>query len=196
MILTANEKCVLRFLAVSITKEMSMNDVGRACGVSSGGAFKILTKLEKEGVLKAKSISNIKIYSLDFQNEKTARVLELALIPDSFEERVKLRMEDLKLLKTLTEACILFGSYVTTKKKPGDLDVLFVLDRKNFGAYKQTLVKVQDITPVKIHDVVQTTLDLEQNLKKNDMIIIPALKNGIVLWGFDILVQVIKNACR
>jgi len=194
MILTLNEKCMLRLLATTIGKNMSMNEIGKECGVTSGGAYKILTKLEKEGVLKATPIANIKSYKLDFKNEKTARVLELALMPEALERRVKLRAEDMIQLKAVTKACVLFGSYITTKKEPRDLDVFFVLERKNFEAYKQALSKVQDITPVKIQDVVQTTDDVLQNLKKSDPIVVAALREGIALWGFDVLVQVIKNA--
>lgn len=194
VILTANEKCVLRLLATSIGKDMSINDIGKASSVTSGGAYKILTKLEKESVLKATRIANIKAYKLDFSNAKTARVLELALMSDHFEERVKLRAEDLKPLNGITTACIFFGSYITMKKEPGDLDVLFVLERTNFEAYKHALTKVQDITPVKIQDVVQTESDLEQNLKKGDPIVIAALRKGVVLWGFDVLVRVIQRA--
>lgn len=194
MILTMNEKHVLRFLAASTGKDYSINDIAKTCKLTPNGAHKLLAKLEKEALLKAKPIANIKAYGLDFESEKTARVLELAFMPDALEGRVKLRAEDLKQLKAVTKACILFGSYITTKKEPGDLDVLFVLERKNFEAYKQALSKVQDITPVKIQDVVQTTDDVEQNLKKSDPIVVAALREGIVLWGFDVLVQVIKNA--
>ncbi|VVB81273.1 Uncharacterised protein [uncultured archaeon] len=193
MILTANEKGVLRLLASSAGKNLSMNEIGKACGVSSGGAYKILTKLGKEGILKVENIANIRAYRLDFESEKTSRVLELALMSDSLEGRVRARAEDLKALKTVAKACILFGSYITTKKEPGDLDVLFVLERKNFEAYKKALAKVQDIVPVKVQDVVQTGDDLRNNLKNNDPIVVEALRNGVVLWGFDVLVQVMKN---
>ena len=58
----------------------------------------------------------------------------------------------------------------------------------------KALAKVQDITPVKIHDIVQTINDLQQNLKKSDTIVTEALHKGIALWGFEIIVQAIKNA--
>ena len=194
MMFTRNEKRVLQFLATSLGKDHSINDVAKACGIAPNGAYKILIKLEKEGVLKVKKIANIKSYTLNFEHEKTARVLELALMPDALEGRIKARAGDLQLLKPLTQACVLFGSYITAKQKPGDLDILFVLKRTNFGKYKQALAKVQDIVPVKIQDVVQTSEDATQNLKKNDPIMTDALRHGVVLWGADVLVQVIKHA--
>ena len=194
MILTENEKRVLRFLAANVARDYSINDVAKACGITPNGAHKMLTKLEREGVLNAKQIANIKAYKPDFENEKTSKVYELAFMPDELQGRVKLRAEDLKQLRVVTKACILFGSYITAKQKPGDLDALFVVDGGSFESYKKTLARVQDITPVKIHDIVQTTSDLQQNLKKSDPIVTEALHKGIALWGFEIIVEAIKNA--
>ena len=152
MILTVNEKHVLLFLAVSTRKNYSINEIAKACKLTPNGVHKLLAKLEKEDILKASKIANIKAYKLNFESEKTVRVLELALMSDAIEGRVKLRKEDLKPLKAVTKACVLFGSYITTKKEPRDLDILFVLEKRNFEAYKRVLSKVQDITPVKIQD--------------------------------------------
>jgi len=196
MILTKNEKRVLRWLATSIGEDHSINDIAKTVALTPNGAYKMLTKLEKEGMLRAKPIANIKAYKLDFEGEKTMRVLELALMPDRVEGRAKARADDLKPLKAVTAACVLFGSYITAKQKPGDLDVLFVLERTNFETYKQALAKVQDSTPVKIQDVVQTHEDLECNLKKHDPIVTEALRNGIVLWGFDVLVEAVKHVSQ
>ena len=196
MILTENEKRVLRFLAANAAMDYSINDVAKACGITPNGAHKMLTKLEREGVLRAKQIANIKAYKPDFENEKTSKVYELAFMPDTLEGRVKLRLEDLKQLKMATRACILFGSYITAKQKPGDMDALFIVEKDKFESYKKTLAKVQDITPVKIHDIVQTINDLQQNLKKSDPIATEAMHKGLALWGFDTIVKVIKNAAE
>ena len=131
-----------------------------------------------------------------FENEITSRLLELALIPSELEERVKSRLKDVQQLKSITKACVFFGSYITSKRNPRDLDVLFIVSKSKFSFYKKILEEVRDISPVKIHDIVQTTDDLLQNLKKNDVIVTEALRNGLVLWGFEIVVQVIKNASR
>lgn len=192
MILTTKEKRVLRFLAISM-QDLSINDLAKACNLAPSGAHKVLKKLEKEGVVKAKNIANIISYKLDFKGDNTESVLHIAFVPSELEGRIKLRSQDLRPLKETTHVCILFGSYITTKEKPGDLDVLFVLEKTNFEAYKQALSKAKDLIPIKIQDVIQATEDLEQNLKKGDPVIVSILRNGIVLWGFDVLVQVIKN---
>lgn len=194
--LTLNEKRVLRFLATSIGDDYSINRVAKACGLTPNGAFKLLVKLQREDVLIVKAIANIKSYRLNVKNEKAIRVLELAFMPVSLEGRVKARESDLSALRVVAQACILFGSYITTKKEPGDLDVLFVLDPKEFKEFKKVLAKVRDIVPVKVQDVVQTHYDLRENIKRKDPVVMEALHNGVVLWGFDVIVKAIKHVPR
>ncbi len=199
MILTLNEKRVLRFLATSPNRDYSINGIAKACGITPNGAHRLLNKFHMLGILEPEHIANIKSYKLDFseeKKEKTMRILELAFTIDILEGRIKPRKLDLASLKDRTEACILFGSYITTKQKPNDLDILFVLKQKDFVEFKRGLAKAQDIIPLKIHEVIQTEDDLRQNLKKGDPLVIEALRNGIVLWGEDILVKVVKDAVR
>lgn len=119
--------------------------------------------------------------------------MELALSSKIAKKRIKYRIEDLKPLEKITNACVLFGSYTGEKKEPNDLDVLFVFNKKDYKKYKEILNNVREICPVKIHDVIQTKEDLTNNMKKQDKIIMNILENGVVLWGQDILVKVFKN---
>lgn len=193
MILTHNEKTILRVLAVK-QEQYSLNSLAKVCKVSPAGAYKIVKKLETEGILHAKRVGNMKTFMLNFDSEKTARVLELAFIPEKLLGRIFQRAEDLKPLKEVTKVAIIFGSYITKKENPDDLDVLFVLEKENFEMYKQKLITVRNITPIKIQDIVQTEEDIIENLKKTDPVIVNALKEGIVLWGFDSITKVLKNA--
>ncbi len=191
---TANQRRVIRFLATSISKDHSINDIARECKLAPNGAYRILAKFKKIGVFKVKSIANIRSYSLNFDSEKTRPLLELAFTPDPLGGRIKARAEDIQRLKTTTKACILFGSYITQKEKPSDLDILFVLEKEDYQCFKDTLEKVQDVTPIKIQDIVQTSEDLKSNLKKGDLIVLVALQRGIVLWGSNVLAEIVKNA--
>src|SRR3989338_8454547 len=117
--LTKNEKKVLRLLLTAFNRERSINNIAKECSLAPNGAYKILKKLEKEGILKEKNIANIKSYKINFDNEKTANILELAMIPE-LEGRLKFRLEDFKALKGITKSCIIFGSYINLKKQPND----------------------------------------------------------------------------
>ena len=190
--LTKNEKKVLRLLLTAFNRERSINNIAKECSLAPNGAYKILKKFEEEGILKAKHIANIKSYSINFDDEKTDNILELALMP-KLEGRIKYRLEDLKGLKEITKACILFGSYIDLKKEPHDIDILFVIDRNNFKQYKKRLADIEDIVPAKIHDVLQTEEDLKNNIANKDKVILQILRAGIIFWGIKTIIKVIKN---
>lgn len=190
--LTKNQKKVLRLLFTAFDRQYSINNIAKECKLAPNGAYKILKKFEEEGILKAKHIANIKSYSINYDDEKTENILELALT-SKLEGRIKYRLEDFKELKEITKACILFGSYMNLKKEPHDLDVLFVIDNENFKEYKRRLADVKDIVPAKIHDVLQTKKDLKNNIANKDKVILQILMKGVILWGRKTIINVVKN---
>jgi predicted nucleotidyltransferase len=194
--LTQNEKKVLRLIFSGIKDELSINQIAKACGLSPNGAFKMLRKFEKEGIMSYKTVANTKIYCLDFMNEKTKNILKLALIQDSFSKKIKYRLEDLMPLKSQTKACILFGSYIEPEKRPDDLDILFILNKSQFPDFKRISKKVYDTLPLKVHDALQTEDDFEKNLIKKDQVILSALRNGIILWGNDSIIELVEHATK
>lgn len=178
-------------LFASLGEPYSINQIARECNLSPNGAFKILKKFEREGILKARKIANVSSYFLDFDSEKTKSVLKLALVP-RLEGRVKFRAEDLEKLKEIVKICIIFGSYATNKENPNDLDVMFVFDSKNFNKFKEISKRIFQTIPIKVHEVIQTEKDLANNLKKNK-ISFEILRSGVVLWGYDKLIKIVEN---
>ncbi len=83
IVLTINEIKVVKYLLAHFSSESSINMVAKECHLSPNGAYKILKKLEKENILIHKKIANVKSFSLNFESEKTALVLQLALIMDA-----------------------------------------------------------------------------------------------------------------
>ena len=192
MILTENEKKVLRLLLAFYDTEFSINQIAKECGLSPNGALKILKKLEREQVLIPKKIANIKSYRINFMSEKADFILELALMPE-LDTKLMYRLKDFEELKQIAGACILFGSYLRQKNQPNDLDVLFVLDRKNYKGYKKQLENIKQIVPAKIHDIIQTEEDFKKNIKNKDKIINEILNKGVVLWGYKLIWGAVKD---
>ena len=189
---TNNENRVLRRILMSFGEDYSINEIARSCSLAPNGAFKILRKFERQGVLKPKKIANIVSYKINFEDNKTKNILGLSLIPD-LEGKLKFRMEDLKELKETTEIGVIFGSYTQEKKQPNDLDILIVVNERKYPKYKLISRKVYQTIPIKVHEVIQTEEDLRKNIKKKDKVIIDILKNGVILWGQDKLIDVIKD---
>jgi len=173
-------------------EDYSINYISKECNLAPNGAMKILRKFERLGVLRVKKVANISSYKINFDNPRTKSMLELALIPE-IAGRVKFRMEDLILLKEITEICIIFGSYIEEKKNPNDLDIFFVIKEKNFEEYNELSKKIYKTIPVKVQDVLQTEEDLRKNIVKHDNVIIEIFRKGVILWGQDKLIKLIEN---
>jgi len=193
--LTENEKKVLRVLLYAFGNIYSINQIAKECDITPNGALKILKKLEREGVLKFETIANIKSYSLNFENEKTKNILKLALIPE-LKGRIKFRSDDLGSLKKFVSACVIFGSYVDLKKEPNDIDLFFIIDRRKFNEYKKESSIIYKTMPIKVHDVIQTEKDAIGNIKRKDKVVLDIFKTGIILWGYDKIINVIENGCK
>jgi hypothetical protein len=192
--ITENEKKVLRFLLANFSEDYSINEISGRCKLAPNGAFKILKKFELREILVPKKVANIKSYKINFNSPEAIKFLELILMPEYKEKRVKFRREDLKPLEEITQLCIVFGSYISKKEAPNDLDVLFVFKKKDYDRYHSILAKVKSTIPVKVHDVIQTKSDLEENIKTelNKKII----QDGEVLWGQEFLINLIKDVTK
>lgn len=190
--LTENEAKILKMLLTAFGEEYSINHIAKQCRMAPNGAFKILRKLEKEGILESKQISHIKSYKLNFDSEKTKSIVEIALYSD-IKGRIKFRYDDLKPLKDIAAACIIFGSYIDMKKEPNDLDIMFIIEKDKFKAYKEALKAVYPAMPIKVHDVLQTEEDIKKNILNKDKTIIQILRTGIILWGHKKIVEVIGD---
>jgi predicted nucleotidyltransferase len=190
--ITKNESKVLRMLLMAFGEDYSINHISRECSLAPNGALKILRKFEKLGVLKVKKIANINSYKINFENQKTKSIFELALIND-LSGRIKFRMEDLKPLRDVSEICILFGSYIEDKEKPNDIDLFFMINEKDFNKYKELSKKIYQTMPLKVQDVLQTEKDLNKNISNKDKVIIDIFRKGVILWGNDKIIKILEN---
>lgn len=190
--MTCNEKKVLRFLLANFDSDYSINEISKHCSLSPNGAYEMLKKFEKKGVLMHKQIANARSYKINFSNLEAEKTLELSLMPDYQKPKIKYRHADLKDLEKISKLCIIFGSYLT-KKEPNDIDILFVIKKADYKKYSELLEKIKQSIPFKVHDIIQTKEDLIKNIKKQDKIIKEILANGTVLWGHGFFIEVIKN---
>ena len=194
--ITTNEKKVLRFLLVNFAKDYSINEIAKRCSLAPNGAYEILKKFEEKGVLSPKKISNVKSYKINFISKEAIKLLELMLIPNYKEDKISYRYNDLKPLEEISSLCIIFGSYLTQKEKPNDIDVLLVIKKENYRKYSKILEKVKRTLPIHLHDIIQTKEDLSKNIKKREKIILKAISEGLILWGHEFLIEVIKNVAE
>ena len=88
---------------------------------------------------------------------------------------------------------ILFGSILNNPKEAKDIDILAVVNKKNFNAVEEIIIKVQQTQLKKIHVIDLTEREFGQELKKTSKAYIDALRKGIILYGQDNLIQFMKE---
>ena len=177
-----NTAKLMRFLLRDMSKYgYNVNQVARHLKISVGSSFKILKELEKNKIVNAESIGNAVNYNLNLENPETSKICELLLLEEKRQLNgyPKIYSEFLQEFKK-AELIILFGS-VLTKKEFNDVDVLFVTNK-----FKEVNDFCLELSKIRTKPVVPLILKKEA--------ILSLVKEGIILKGESVFIEVIKNA--
>lgn len=191
--LTENEAKTIEFLIRNFSKEYNINQLAKELNISPGGMFKILKKLEKQKFLTEKKLGNNIFYKINYNSQDALDACVFALTEKRTTPYIRAWMKDLEKLKPETELAILFGSILKKDKKAKDIDILLVFDKKKLKNVENLIDRINRIKSKKIHAVYQTKEDLIKNIRKQDRAILEEIRTGIILWGRDFLVGVIKD---
>lgn len=190
-----NESRIMRFLLRNHAKPgFNINTIAKTLGISVGSAFKILKGLEKKGITSVEKLGNACFYSLSLGNEETAKICELLLIEEKrhLAGHARLYAEDIKKFDR-AELIVMFGS-VLRKKEFNDVDALFVT-----GKAKDVSQFCLGISKTRTKPVVPLILKKEdaiRELKEGKGVMQTIIKEGIVLRGESVFVEIIRNAYR
>ncbi|OGI64484.1 hypothetical protein A2642_01820 [Candidatus Nomurabacteria bacterium RIFCSPHIGHO2_01_FULL_39_10] len=194
MVLTQNEQKVISYLFHHYREQLSINGLAKKTNITPKGTHKILLKLQQDGLVIKKTIANANIYLLNFQNEKTQDivqyVLKSTLSPNSY---VKVLQKDLEPLYKVTNAVILFGSTLHKGMQAQDIDLLIILNKNKLSLIQSTIKEIKKIIPKKIHPIFQTTQDIQQNIQKQDPVLLNALQKNFILKGHNLIYSIIKH---
>ena len=169
----------------------NINQIAKLNKISVGSAFKILKDLEKDKIIIKKEISNASHYKLNFDNPETIKLCELLLLSEkrNLKGHAKLYADEVVKFKD-AEMIIIFGS-VLRGKEFNDVDVLFLTNQtkkvSNF-CLEISKVRTKPIVPL-----IMKKEDLIKAMKNKKEAILGMMKEGIVLNGESIFVEVIKN---
>ncbi len=168
----------------------------KAAGLLCSGVYKMLKKLEQEGVVKPQKIGNAIFYGLNFSSDFAIKKAELSLFEEIKQPYARAQAKDLERLRPFVLATMLFGSALEKGEEANDIDVLVVFEKKNYAAFRNALEKLQAIKAKRVNPVMQTPQDLVNNLKKFDQVILEILRTGKVLWGHSIIVNAVREAVK
>ena len=187
-----NTAKIIKFLLRNIGKfGYNINQLSKLNKISVGSAFKILKGLEKDKMIIKQEISNASHYTLNFDNPETTKLCELLLLAEkrTLKGHAKIYAEEIINFKE-AKMIIIFGS-VLKGKEFNDVDVLFITNQTkkvNNFCLEISKVRTKPVVPL-----IMKQEDLIRAMRQRKEAILGMMKEGIVLKGESIFVEVIKN---
>ena len=188
---------IIEFLFRNIPNRYNVNQLSRELKISVGSAYKILKSLEKKSVLVSLKIGNGIYYVLNLDNKEAENITELVLIESrnkslSKNSHASIYAKDFKDGEKLSKAIILFGS-ILERKDAKDVDILFIIDKGKSKAVEDFCMKLSNLRPKRTNPLLMTMADFKKNIKKQDKVIADILKKGIILFGEDAVIDILRG---
>ena len=187
-----NTSKIVLFLLKNIERlGYNINQISKLNNISVGSAFKILKELEKNKIVLKTEINNALHFKLNLENQETIKLCELLLLGEkrNLKGYAKIYADEIVNFEH-AELIILFGS-VLKGKEFNDVDVLFVTNQT-----KKVTDFCLDLSKIRTKPVVSLILkkeDLIKEIKKDKDSILDIIKNGIIIKGASVFMEVIKN---
>ncbi len=193
MDITEKEMQFILLLFKNPETEYNAHTIAKEINMSAMGALKIAKRLEKEHILTSKQLGKAIFYKLTLSNEYTQQYLTFLLKreAETAHPYIKRWITEIKKVKN-ADAALIFGSLLTKHKEASDIDVLLITDNKKFPLLKKEIEAINLLNDKKIHPIYQTEKDFISNIKKEDKIILNALK-GIIVFGEKTIIGVMKQ---
>ena len=165
--LSDNEFSVFSFLVRNFTEKLTIRSIAQRLGFSAAGVFNILKKLDKQDIVIGQKLGTGLFYSVNFENKISYHLA--AIVRLYSEEKIeKLSIEQFKQAK------------------------IAVFDKKTLLLVTDN-VTLLDISIPNINIISKTEDEIMSMFKKKEQEILQLLKKGVVLFGEDRLVEIIKN---
>ena len=167
--LSDNEFSVVNFLVRNFSERLTIRNIAKRLNFSAAGVFNILKKLEKQNIVTGQKFGTGLFYSINFENRVAEHLAAIVILYS--EEKINLDIEQLKQAKAA----------IFDKKT-----LLLITDN----------ITVLDIKIPNVDVIPKTEDEVVDLLRKNDSSIIQLLKKGIVLFGEDKFVDIIKKCVQ
>jgi len=172
MLTEDNKLRVLRLFFEGPNERLHLREIARRAGLSATGAMKILSALEKEGLVKKERTALTVVYRGNYDNENFIALKRSLNLYSLYSSSLVSALVD--FYKT-PECIVLFGSYAKGEDvKESDIDIAIITGIKKyppFEIYESSLKR-------------KISLHLIKNTKNEGKDFINSLANGIVLYGY------------
>ena len=164
--LSDNEFSVINFLVRNFTERLTIRNIAQRLEFSAAGVFNILKKLEKQGIVVGQRLGTGLFYSINLENKIAEHLAAIVLVYS--EEKIEIDVEQLKQAKAA----------ISDKK-----NLLLIVDN----------ITVLNVTIPNMNIITKTEDEIIELIRKKDSDILQILKKGIVLFGEEKIVSIIKN---
>ena len=164
--LSDNEFSVINFLVRNFTEKLTIRSMAQKLNFSPAGVFNILKKLEKQNIVVGQKLGTGLFYSINFENRIAEHLAAIVLLYS--EEKVEIDVEKLKQAKAV------------------------IFDEKTLLLITDSMT-VLDVSIPEINVITKTEDEVIALLRKKDSVMLQLLRKGIVLFGEDKIVEIIKQ---
>jgi predicted nucleotidyltransferase len=181
---------VIEVLGRNIFEGFNINQIARLSGVGSATTYRTLKEMESRNeVLKERKGNNL-FYCLNLKNSSTVKYCELAEIEKrkGVFQKVPGLLSEIQALSKVSESVVLFGSLAREEKKPKDIDLLLLFQKKPDIKEIKKIIKKTKISPIYMN-----FSEFKDKIKERNPVVMDILKDAIVLHGEGIYWKLIKE---
>lgn len=172
MLTEDNKLRTIRLFFEGPNERLHLREIARRTGLSATGAMKILSALDKEGLVEKERTAVTVVYRGNYDNENFSALKRSLNLYSLYSSSLVSALVD---FYKIPECIVLFGSYVKGEDtRESDIDIAIVTGIKKYPQ----LEIYESILKRKI------SLHLIENTKNEGKDFINSLANGIVLYGY------------
>ena len=165
--LSDNEFSVLNFLVRNFAERLTIRNIAQRLNFSPAGVFNILKKLEKNNIVVGQKLGTGLFYEINFENRIAEHLAAIVLLY-SDEKIEKINVEQIEQAKAA------------------------ILDKKNLLLITDNITVLEIIIP-NFDVIIKTEDEIIDLFRKKDVQLLQILKKGIVLFGEEKIVEIIKS---
>ena len=187
---------IVTILLKDFTKTHTATTLADQLSMSRWGIWKILKKLEKDEFITLDQIGTGKTSTqrikLNWDNVLVEKTLVFSLIQEALKQkRWRYDFED---LKQEFDFLILYGSILHSPREAKDIDIVGVVSKeKKLSKIRKIILKIQEIQTKKIHSINLTKKEFKEELKKSNKAYLDAVRKGVVLFGQENFIKLIRE---
>jgi len=153
--------------------------------MSRWGVWKIIKKLQQDGIIKLKPIgkgkTNTQTICLNWNSQLVEKMITLALAQEASAcKRWSFTFAD---LEPEVDFLLLYGSILHSPLTARDVDIVCIAKEKKLSKINQLIFTLQQTQEKKIDSYLFTAKEFSQELQKQNRAFLDALRRGVILFG-------------